>query len=125
MNISKTFSTIAIIFTLITISSSLLNLALGIKTDTNFHILARFVLTAIGVSSLYIFKWLNHLPSYLAHLTHYVVTLLLVFIVVWLSQIIEPLSQNAYRDVFFNYTGIYIIVSIMYGLILYYKKKKR
>jgi hypothetical protein len=35
----------------------------------------------------------------------------LTFVFVWLNQFIEPLAESAYKDIFINYTGLFIIVS--------------
>ena len=122
--IKRTLINISIIYTILTVSSSILNLAIGVSTDTHFHLLARFALTVVGVSSLLIFKWLENLPVYLAHAIHYLATMLLVFFIVWSSQLIEPLAEHAYRDVFFNFTGIYVVFSILYLIIGKFRSSK-
>lgn len=113
MIIKKKFSIICITFTVITIISSALNLVKGNTMDSNLHLLSRFVLCLIAIGSLFIFEWLKNKPIYFVQMVHYACSLALVLIFVWSTQIIEPLSKNAYRDVFLNYTAIYIAFAIV------------
>jgi len=100
MIVKNKFSIICIIFTVITIVSSALNLVKGSTMDSHLHLLARFALCSIGIGSLFIFEWLKNKSIYFVQMVHYFCTLGLVLIFVWSTQIIEPLSKNAYRDVF-------------------------
>nr|WP_288721197.1 DUF6608 family protein [uncultured Ligilactobacillus sp.] len=51
-----------------------------------------------------------HLPIKRA-LAFYVPMQLLSFLAVWSTKFIEPLSKSAYRDIFINYTGVFVVVS--------------
>lgn len=37
----------------------------------------------------------------------------LAFGFIWLNQFIEPLAKSAYRDIFINYTSLYVLISII------------
>lgn len=125
MLVTKKWSTICVLFTLITLFSCLINVLQGFTIDTYFHQLVRFVLCFIGVGSLIIFDWFNNRSPYLAMAVHYVVTMTLVFIFVWLTHFFEPLATHAYRDVFFNFTGVYIILAIVIEINIRLVKKRK
>ena len=54
----------------------------------------------------------------------YVPTMGLAFGFVWLSQFIEPLAKSAYKDIFINYTSLFLIVSIVAIIRNNIKRKK-
>ena len=60
----------------------------------------------------------------LRSLVVYVPTLGLVFGFVWLNQFIEPLAKSAYRDMFINYTSLFVIVSMVAIIRNSIKRKK-
>ena len=43
----------------------------------------------------------------------YIPTMALAFGFVWMNQFIEPLASSAYRDIFINYTSLYVVVSVI------------
>ena len=115
MKVKNKFANICIAFTIITVFSSLLNMSMGRVNETHFHLIIRFVVTAIGISSLYIFEWLEHWPLRFVEILHYIISLGLVFSFAWLIHIfVEPIHPNGYRDAFWNYTAAYIVISIIY-----------
>ncbi len=63
------------IATEITITSSVYALMTGVTTDTHFHLLARFAVTAIGIGSILIFKLFPRLPLPAIYAFHYGVTI--------------------------------------------------
>ena len=104
-----------IIFAGITLLSSVLNLTFagaGAVTD-DIHILARFLIVVIAIGSLYIFDWFQSWPLRIVHLVHYFVTMALVLMLVWLAGFVIELHPDAYRDIFLNYTGIYLILAVI------------
>ena len=105
----------SIIYTITTISSSAIYLFLGIRDDPsgNWHEITRALIVLIGVLA---YELVKHLPIknvMLRTLVVYVVTLGCAFFVVWSTQFIEPLAKSAYKDIFINYTGLFITVSII------------
>lgn len=54
----------------------------------------------------------------------YIPTMGLAFGFVWLNQFIEPLAKSAYRDIFINYTSLFVIVSIVAIIRNSIKRKK-
>lgn len=105
----------SIIYTITTIVSSALYLFLGIRDDPsgNWHEITRALIVLIGV---FAYELAKHLPIknvMLRTLVVYVVTLGCAFFVVWSTQFIEPLAKSAYKDIFINYTGLFLTISIL------------
>ena len=105
----------SIIYTITTISSSAIYLFLGIRDDPsgNWHEITRALIVLIGVLA---YELVKHLPIknvMLRTLVVYVVTLGCAFFVVWSTQFIEPLAKSAYKDIFINYTGLFLTISIL------------
>lgn len=101
------------IYTFSTLLNSILYLAMGTRNDPsgNWHEITRAVIVFIGVLA---FELALHLPIknvFVKSIAIYIPTMLLVFGAVWLSQFIEPLAKSAYRDIFINYTSMYLLVS--------------
>ena len=105
----------SIIYTITTIVSSAIYLFLGIRDDPsgNWHEITRALIVLIGV---FAYELVKHLPIknvVLRTLVVYVVTLGCAFFVVWSTQFIEPLAKSAYKDIFINYTGLFLTISIL------------
>lgn len=115
----------SVIYTIITILSSSEQLFQGQVTDTNFHILNRAVVTFIAVLTVKLFEKIKVKSAILSFLLPYAISMGVVFFYVWLTAFIEPLSPNAYRDVFFNFTAISICVALIITIKDKWKKKKR
>lgn len=114
----------SIVYTITTIVSSVIYLFLGIRDDPsgNWHEITRALIVLIGV---FAYELAKHLPIknvVLRTLVVYVMTLGCAFFVVWSTQFIEPLAKSAYKDIFINYTGLFLTISI---LILIVNKIKR
>lgn len=105
----------SIIYTITTISNSVAYLVQGVRDDPsgNWHELTRAMVVLIGVIA---YELAIHLPIkniVLRTVIVYAVTLMCAFFVVWSTQFIEPLAKSAYKDIFINYTGLFITVSII------------
>ena len=105
----------SIIYTITTISNSVAYLVQGVRDDPsgNWHELTRAMVVLIGAIA---YELAIHLPIkniVLRTVIVYAVTLMCAFFVVWSTQFIEPLAKNAYKDIFINYTGLFITVSII------------
>ena len=105
----------SIIYTFTTIVSSALYLFLGIRDDPsgNWHEITRALIVLIGVFAYELAKYLPIKNVVLRTLVVYVVTLGCAFFVVWSTQFIEPLAKSAYKDIFINYTGLFLTISIL------------
>lgn len=74
--------------------------------------MTRAVIVLIGVTAYEMAAKLPIKKMILRLLAVYVPTMGLAFVFVWLNQFIEPLAKSAYRDIFINYTSLFVIVSI-------------
>ncbi len=104
-----------VIYTAVTILNSVLYLARGIRNDPigNWHELTRAVIVLIGVTA---YEMANRLPVrnlLLRSVLIYVPTMAMAFGFVWLNHFIEPLAKSAYRDIFLNYTALFVIISVV------------
>lgn len=102
-----------IIYTIVTIMNSILYLIQGYRNDPsgNWHELTRAFIVFIGVVA---YEMAIRLPVknlFLRSVLIYIPTMGLAFVFVWLNRFIEPLAESAYKDIFINYTGLFIIVS--------------
>ncbi len=103
------------IYTVVTILNSILYLVQGYRDDPsgNWHELTRAVIVLIGVTA---YEMATKLPiknMLLRSFVVYVPTMCLAFGFMWLNHFIEPLAKSAYRDIFINYTSLFVIVSIV------------
>ena len=54
----------------------------------------------------------------------YIPTLPLAFGYVWISGLREPLAKSAYRDIFVNYSMMFLSICIIYNIIDIARKRK-
>ena len=104
-----------VIYTIVTVVNSVLYLIQGYRDDPsgNWHELTRAVIVLIGVVAYEMAKRLPVKNILLRSILIYIPTMGLTFGFVWLNHFIEPLAKSAYRDIFINYTGLFIIVSVI------------
>ena len=93
--------------------NSILYLIQGYRNDPsgNWHELTRAVIVFIGVVAYEMAVRLPVKNLFLRSALVYIPTMGLTFVFVWLNQFIEPIAESAYKDIFINYTGLFIIVS--------------
>ncbi len=114
---------ICIVYTVLTVTSSGIAILQGQTTDTHFHLLIRFAVTFIGIGSILIFNLFPDWPVTAIYSLHYAVTMGAIFLLVWISGFFRDLHPNAYRDIFLNFTVIYILIAA--GFIIYGKRKRK
>lgn len=115
-----------VIYTIVTIMNSILYLIQGYRNDPsgNWHELTRAVIVFIGVVA---YEMAIRLPVknlFLRSALVYIPTMGLTFVFVWLNRFIEPLAESAYKDIFINYTGLFIIVSAIAIIKSFIRKRK-
>lgn len=115
------------IYTFATIVNSVLYLADGVYEDPNgnWHELTRAVVVLIGTIAYAMALYLPVKNSLLKAIVIYLPTMGLSFFFVFITGFVEPLSKYAYRDIFFNYTGCFVIVSMVAVLVGRGRKKNR
>ena len=117
----------SVIYTAVTILNSILYLSQGVRNDPsgNWHELTRAVIVFIGVVA---YEMAIRLPVknlFLRSVLIYIPTMGLAFVFVWLNPFIEPLAESAYKDIFINYTGLFIIVSAIAIIRSIIRKRKK
>lgn len=111
INIKNTLISIAIVFSLLTITSSGIAVIRGNYSETDFHLMMRFFVTTIAMGGLLIFKLKEKSRNLIVHSLHYFVTMGSIFLLVWFSGLFIELHPDAYRDIFLNYSIIYVIIT--------------
>ena len=104
----------SIIYTLVTILNSVLYLVQGYRDDPsgNWHELTRAGIVLIGVTAYELATKIPIKNLSIRSVVVYIPTMGLAFGFIWLNQFIEPLAKSAYRDIFINYTSLFVMVSI-------------
>ena len=117
----------SIIYTGITLLSSILYLCDGIYEDPsgNWHELDRAMILLIGVAAFELCTNLPVKPLIPRYVTAYIPSLLLAFAYVWSTGLREPLAKTAYRDIWINFTSLFVLLCIINTVTLVYRKKKR
>ncbi|MBR2802513.1 MAG: hypothetical protein IKE21_08050 [Erysipelotrichaceae bacterium] len=115
------------IYTVTTILNSIGYLLQGIHHDPNgnWHELTRAAVVLIGVLA---YELALHLPvrnMLLRAVIVYALTMPLVLLTVWLSSFIDPLSPGAYTDITINYTGLFLLVSLIALIVVRLRKEQR
>lgn len=110
-------------FSITTILSSTIQLLQQQSMDSNVHILLRGAVCIVAVVFIEVFRLIKLKNAILKVIVHYSVTMLLVFLMVYISGHFVELDKNAYRDIFLNYTAAFIVVSVI--MFLYGKKKSK
>lgn len=105
----------SVIYTITTIINSIIYLVQGISEDPsgNWHELDRAIILFIGMVAIQLFRKLELKNKILNIIFSYIPTLLLILGYVYIRGLRVELAQSAYKDVFLNFTIIYIIVLIV------------
>lgn len=120
-------SAYCIIYTAITLLSSILYLGSGIYEDPsgNWHELDRAIILFIGFAAFHLCTSLPVKPPLLRYAAAYVPSQLLTFAYVWFSGLREPLAKTAYRGIWINFTGLFVLLCIVHTAVGMYKEKRR
>ncbi len=119
--LKKGFIIYCMMYTVITIISSALQLFQGRMVDTNSHLLNRAVVCLIAVFVIELSASIKLKSELLTWLVVYGIGMTTVFIYVWLTRFWEPLHKNAYRDIFLNFTSVAIVI----GIIIHFIEKRK
>ena len=119
-------SVYSIIYTAITLPNSVLYLFSGIYEDPsgNWHELDRAIILLIGVAA---FELCTNLPikrPILRYVAAYIPSQLLAFAYVWFTGLREPLAKTAYQDIWINFTGLFILLSVANTIVGVCRKKR-
>jgi len=115
-----------VIYTIATLVNSGAYLINGTYSDPNgnWHEIDRALMVLIGVLA---YKMATKLPiknTFVRMIVTYISTILLTFFYIWLTGFREPLASSAYQDIFINYTGLFLIISVIAIVVGKSKSKK-
>ena len=108
----------SVIYTLVTILNSILYLLQGYREDPsgNWHELTRAVIVLIGITAYEAAKNIKIRNIFIRAVAIYIPTLFMAFGAVYLNGFIEPLADSAYKDIFINYTGLFLLITVIAGI---------
>lgn len=115
------------LYTITTILNSILYLAQDVYEDPNgnWHEIDRAIIVLIGVLAFELCIHIKVKNRFVSAIAGYIPTLLLVFGYVWLVGLREPLAKSAYRDIFINYSMMFLCVCVIYNIIDIIRVKKK
>ena len=122
----RMLSIYSIIYTVITLLNSVLYLCGGIYEDPsgNWHELDRAIILLIGAMAFVLCTSLPIKPPLLRYVVAYIPSQLLTFAYVWFTSLREPLAKTAYQDIWINFTGMFIVLSVANTIVGICKKKR-
>lgn len=117
----------SVIYTVITLLNSVLYLGNGVYEDPsgNWHELDRAMILLIGIAAFELCTNLPVKPLLLRYVIAYVPSQLLAFTYVWFTGLREPLAKTAYRDIWINFTSLFIILCIINTIVSIRKVKQK
>ncbi len=117
----------AVLYTATTLLNSVLYLFSGIYEDPsgNWHELDRAIILLIGMTAFMLCTSLPVKPVILRYAIAYVPSQLLAFGYVWFTGFREPLAKTAYRDIWINFTSLFVLMCIANTVISVCKEKKK
>ena len=119
-------SVYSMIYTAITLLNSVLYLCNGTYEDPsgNWHELDRAMILLIGIAAFELCTNLPVKPLVLRYVSAYIPSLLLAFAYVWSTGLREPLAKTAYRDIWINFTSLFVLLCIINTVTLVIGKRK-
>ena len=123
----RILSIYSIIYTAITLLNSVLYLCGGIYEDPsgNWHELDRAIILLIGAMAFVLCTSLPIKPPLLRYVVAYIPSQLLAFAYVWFTGLREPLAKSAYQDIWINFTGLFVVLSLVSAAASFWKNKTR
>lgn len=122
--LKSSFLLYCIIFTLTTLADNIWQISKGQTADSNYHIMNRAIVVLIAVITITLFDKFRFRNKLLSHLVSYVISMSVVFLYVWVTSFFDPLSPGAYQGIFFTFTSLTIVFSILLEIRDRIKNKK-
>ena len=91
---------------------------------SNWHELDRAIILLIGIVAFELCTSLAIKPLILRYAAAYIPSQLLAFAYVWFTSLREPLAKTAYQDIWINFTGMFIVLSVANTIVGICKKKR-
>ena len=112
---------VCVLYTVLTVTSSVLALAQGQETDTHVHLLARLAFVLIGLGAFELVDGLRRryagAPLWLVAAAGYLVALVAIMVGLWVFAATGgELHPNAYRDAFWNFTAVGLGVILVFAV---------
>lgn len=109
------------LYTVLTVTSSVLALTQGQETDTHLHLLARLVFVLIGLGAFELVDALRRryagAPAWLVAVAGYLVAIVAILAGLWVFAATGgELHPNAYRDAFWNFTAVGLGVILVFAV---------
>ena len=110
-----------VLYTVLTVASSVLALAQGQETDTHVHLLARLAFVLIGLGAFELVDGLRRryatAPVWLVAAAGYVVAIVAIMVGLWVFAATGgELHPNAYRDAFWNFSAVGLVVIVAFAV---------
>lgn len=117
----------SILYTVATVLNSIIYLANGVFEDPsgNWHEIDRAIIVLIGVLALELCRKLKIKPLILRYIVAYIPTISLVFGYVWFRGLREELASTAYRDVWINFSVLFVIGCVILSIAEFASKKAK
>lgn len=117
----------SVIYTAITLLNSVLYLANGIYEDPsgNWHELDRAMILLIGIAAFELCVNLPVKPFIFRYIIAYVPSQLSAFVYVWFVGLREELAKTAYRDIWINFTCLFLLLCTINTLIGFRKERRK
>ncbi|TVP68720.1 MAG: hypothetical protein EA340_08325 [Nitriliruptor sp.] len=112
---------VCVLYTALTVTSSVLALAQGQESDTHVHLLARLAFVLIGLGAFEVVDGLRRryatAPVWLVAVAGYLVAIVAILVGLWLFAATGgELHPNAYRDAFWNFTAVGLVVIVVFAV---------
>ncbi len=105
----------SVLFTFTTLLSAGIQLIQGVEMHSNPHIMMRSGFVFVGSIVSVIFLFMEFRFRFIKYLIAYIVAIMMIMGIIYLSGIFVELHPDAYRDGFWNFTIIGIgVMSILY-----------
>ena len=105
-------------FTLVTFFESIIQLAIGKKSDLNVHILNRLSYSFIGSLSIILIKYAKSKNFVLNILLSYIVNAPLMLLSIYITSLYMYMPDTAYRDAMSIFTVVFFVI----GMVIEWKK---
>ena len=112
---------VCVLYTAVTVTSSVLALTQGQETDPHLHLLARLVFVLIGLGAFELVDALRRryvgAPVWLVAVAGYLVAMVAILSGLWVFAATGgELHPDAYRDAFWNFTAVGLVVIVVFAV---------
>lgn len=117
--------TICISYTIISVSTSILEMCMGISVRTHSNTIVMLIWTSIAVGILSLHYLFEKLSPILMIFIQYILAMGLVFLTVLATNLLEPISEGGLWDVFLSFSIPYAIGAVLYYISVFSYAKRQ